>query len=160
MGWTLITVTGEGAVHHSPGFATKHLCEQAKCMALYGMTMEEFAEQKRLHEISETKRMEFASYPSSWDDKAKKGEAYKISDSEFHAYGCLFRRGRSCVSWSSGEHRSYNPNSGESYVSVNGRGIIRHRCDVKSAFCVPDEAPPPHAEDSMISRLMRWKASQ
>lgn len=40
--WMLVTVTGSGDVGHSMNYKTKHDCEEAKSLALFGLTMEGF----------------------------------------------------------------------------------------------------------------------
>lgn len=42
--YTLITVTHGGDIRHSRGYESLHMCEQAKCLAMHGLTLEQKAE--------------------------------------------------------------------------------------------------------------------
>lgn len=119
MPYTLITVTYGGEVSHSRGYETLGMCEQAKSIALTGMTVEE--------NEAEAKRAEDA-----LADQMRKIEAAKTDKERMLA----------CMGAAS---PSYNPNRGEAVVYLHGRWHLKHRHDIKFAQCViePDMEKPP-----------------
>lgn len=141
--WTLITVTNGGQVQESQ-HATKRLCEEAKSIALTGMTIEE----------NEAADRAYAEWLQKWD------EEHPWRDPKDDTERRLLERGVSgSVSWggphglsyngSTGKVREYpiggmsmpyNPNNGESVELVRGRYVMRHKGDIKYARIIPPES--------------------
>lgn len=137
--WTLITVTNGGEVHESR-HATKESCEQAKSIALTGMTIEE---NKAADEA-------YAAYLRKWDDDHPWRDPKDDNER-------MLAKSVGSVSWggpyslsgdgngkvreypSGGMSMSYNSNNGESVELVRGQYRLKNKQDVKYAKCIPPE---------------------
>lgn len=107
--WTLLTVTYGGEVRRTPGFAGKRLCEQAKSLALTGLTIE-------ANEASD------AEYAASLPVRSV--PAGPTRDRVYTSYFEL--------------SPPYDPNRGEAVVRVRGKWHLKHASDVKCAECFPE----------------------
>lgn len=141
--WTLITVTGAGAVHHSRGYSTRELCEEAKHIALTGMTKDEAAKRTA---AERTRREEGRQRDKEWEETHPPRLPENEEEKKLVAMRPIFKGDIQIVRRANGlvqEYRReygegivYNPNEGEFLAHVGGRNVIRHRHDVKHAECV------------------------
>lgn len=141
--WTLITVTGAGQVNHSRGYETLFMCEQAKSLALTGMTIEQ---NKAADEAHAKARADWEdAHPwreprEQWErDFAKSGSSASCSNgySTWHFSDGKIREGYP----SDGMSASYSENKGEWCEWVRGTAIIKRRHDVKHAECIREPKP-------------------
>lgn len=138
--WSLITVTNGGSVNISAGYPTKSLCEEAKSIALTGMTIEQNNEADAVYEKAQADWE--ASHP--WREPKNKSEAAlsKFIGSSSNGYNTLISDGHGKVRDgypSGGMSMSYNPNDGESVQYVRGGYRLLHKTDIKYAHCIPPE---------------------
>jgi hypothetical protein len=138
--WTLITVTGNGQVHES-SHATKELCEQARSVALTGMTIEENAAADEA----------YAQYLKKWDEDhpwRDPRDDYERSILKGGGHGSCSWGGPYSLAYdsSTGKVREYPSGGmsmscghGESVELVRGLWVNRGRHSVKYAKCIPPE---------------------
>lgn len=120
MPYTLITVTYGGEVHHSRGYETLRMCEQAKSIALTGMTIEEKdaadKERRRQRELWE------AEHP--WREPRNDYERLVAGGG---GSGCII--GPGCLEWLNGKVR-------ETYPADFSMSLIKREVGIKYAKCV------------------------
>ncbi len=138
MPYTLITVTNAGEVKHSRGFETLEMCEQAKSIALTGMTIEE---NKAADEA-------YAKRQREKEAKWRAAHPPRVPTDEERARwaGTLFQTGHYCTIGEDGLlyewygetwiGPSYRPQDGESVEFIRGGHVLKHRHDIKYAKCV------------------------
>lgn len=141
--WTLITVTNGGQVSESR-HATKESCEQAKSIAVTGMTIEENKAADDAH----------ARYLKKWDedhpwrDPKNEDERQLVKDGGFGSmswggpYGIAYdgKTGKVRETQGGSTGMSYSPNNGESVDYARGQYLLKHRGDIKYAKCIPPES--------------------
>lgn len=170
MTWTLLTVTNDGQVHHSHGFPTKYLCEQAKSLALYGLTIEQREQRNKANAAWKAEqairwrklhpgRKPVTPRELKMVKDNPNGSGWSIS----HEYDRVGSDGLLYREQGSGSSQSYNSNQGESVEFVDGIWIKRYRHDVKYAECIPSEPPEntpskniPTYEVDIIEKLAQW----
>lgn len=137
--WTLITVTNGGTVHESQ-FTTKHSAEEAKSIALTGMTIEE----------NEKADSEYAAWLKKWEedhtwrDPKDDFERRVAKTAGTLSWGGPYQlagdgNGRVREIAGGGLSMSYNPNNGESVEWIRGRAVLRYKNDIKYAKIVPPD---------------------
>lgn len=147
----LITVTGNGQVHHA-NFNTKATCEEARNIALYGETIEagkaidEAQEKSSLEPAADWRKFHPCHAPKSkadwqvWNDH-KKANGFSSGFGMDIGGGNIFsnvENGKICdyqgggVSWL----RTFNPSNGEWIQESHGVTITKYPTDVKTAECL------------------------
>jgi hypothetical protein len=137
--WTLITVTNGGAVSESQ-HATKETCEQAKSVALTGMTIEE---NKAADDAYAAYLKKFAE-DHPWRAPKNDSERSLAKSGGSMSWGGPFDmqgdgKGMVRESPGGGMSMSYNSNEGESVDFVRGQWVMKSKTSVKYAKCVPSE---------------------
>lgn len=152
---TLITVTHGGQVFHSEGFPNQRACDEAKSIALTGMTIEQNAAEDAAYVKMEKDRADSwreahpPRQPTTPADRqiiedAKNGIVHGGSTRPYSTVGkdgFIYDWPGSGSLWSP----SYNPSQGETVVMERGGWVLKHREDIKYAECV---IIPPPAKDS------------
>jgi hypothetical protein len=140
--WTLITVTNGGNVNESR-HATKRLCEEARSIALTGMTIEE----------NEVADRAYADWLKKWDEEhpwrdpkdewerklVAGGGSGSVSFGGPYSLSYDGSTGKVREHPGGGMSMSYNSNNGESVDMIRGQWVIRHKTDIKYAKIVPPE---------------------
>jgi hypothetical protein len=141
--YILITVTYGAEVHHSNGFESLDLCEQAKSLALTGMTIEQ---NKAADEA-------YAKARKDWEDAHPWRDPQNDWEREMakvKMYGAVSNGGP--ISWAfNGEGKirdmmsasaspTYDPSRGEGMDFIRGAWAPKNKSSVKHAECVIDPA--------------------
>jgi hypothetical protein len=138
--WTLITVTNGGKVNESQ-HATKESCEQARSIALTGMTVEENKAADQVYADYLKKYEEDHPWRDPKDDNErqilKSGGSGSVSWGGPYQLSYDSATGKVREYPSGGMSMSYNSNEGETVDYVRGGWVRKSRTDIKSAKCVP-----------------------
>jgi hypothetical protein len=158
--YMLITVTGQGDVHHSQGYQSLHACEEARSLAVYGETVEQFKKaDDDLARAEKEYRDDFYKTHPPRKPKDKDERRYVEEEKELRAKGGYSfgsswspcRRGDICgLSMTrdfliqdepgpyigNGFSDSYSSDRGEWVQDVHQRMRIKYPTDVKAAECV------------------------
>jgi hypothetical protein len=138
VGWTLITVTGNGQVNLATRIPTRELAEEARCIALNGMSRAELreAEEKLVRDQEEWEAA------NQWREPKNEGE--RLLSERRATSGNLESNGEGLVRdlyqhphlsmWC-----SYNPKDGEWCTTIAGRYVVKRACEVKHAYIFPDD---------------------
>lgn len=149
--WTLITVTNGGDVSHSTGYLSKELCEQAKSVALTGMTIEQNkaadeAYEKSVKEAADRWREAHPprkpSTPADFKiiEWHKNGSRTLGATDGFSNYDAATGMMLDYPNSRGATSSAYSPNDGESVAYVRGTFVTKHKTDIKYAECVLTDA--------------------
>lgn len=146
MAYTLITVTYGGDVSHSRGYETLEMCEQAKSLALTGMTIEQNKAADEAYAKSERDWDEAHPWREPKDDWERKAVASGINGSMNNGGPISWAfdgKGQIKEMRGGGISPSYNSNRGESVQYVRGGWVMKHKTDIKHAECIiePEKSP-------------------